>query len=49
MTGRFGSVITAMITPFDDNGALDIDGAVRLAKWLVDHGNDGLVLAGNAH
>jgi 4-hydroxy-tetrahydrodipicolinate synthase len=46
MTGRFGSVITAMITPFDDNGALDIDGAVRLAKWLVDHGNDGLVLAG---
>ena len=44
--GRFGSVATAMITPFDDNGALDLDGAVRLAKWLTDHGNDGLVVTG---
>jgi 4-hydroxy-tetrahydrodipicolinate synthase len=46
MNGRFGSVITAMVTPFDANGALDVDAAVRLARWLVDHGNDGLVVAG---
>jgi len=39
-------VITAMITPFDAKGALDLDGAVTLARWLVDHGSDGLVLAG---
>jgi len=44
--GRFGSVITAMITPFGADGSLDLDGAVRLARWLVDHGSDGLVLAG---
>src|SRR5271168_4133832 len=43
---RFGAVFTAMITPFDAKGALDLDGAVTLARWLVDHGSDGLVLAG---
>ena len=46
MTARFGEVITAMVTPFDDDLALDLDGAVTLAKWLVEHGNDGLVVAG---
>ena len=30
--GRFGSVITAMVTPFDENGALNVDAAVALAK-----------------
>ena len=44
--GRFGAVICAMATPFDDDGGLDMPGAVRLARWLVDNGNDGLVLAG---
>lgn len=43
---RFGRVATAMITPFTDDGAVDIDGAVALARWLVDQGNEGLVLAG---
>jgi len=43
---RFGRVITAMITPFTDDGELDLDGAVELARWLVEQGNDGLVLAG---
>jgi 4-hydroxy-tetrahydrodipicolinate synthase len=43
---RFGTVLTAMATPFDADGALDVDAACRLARWLVDHGNDGLVLAG---
>ncbi|HVF75093.1 MAG TPA: 4-hydroxy-tetrahydrodipicolinate synthase [Acidimicrobiales bacterium] len=46
MTARFGAVLTAMVTPFDDEGRLDLDAAVKLAKWLVDNGNDGLVLAG---
>jgi 4-hydroxy-tetrahydrodipicolinate synthase len=42
----FGQVLTAMITPFDASGALDINEAVRLAKWLQDNGNDGLVISG---
>ena len=46
MEPRFGRVVTAMITPFDADGALDLDGAVELARWLVEQGNDGLVLAG---
>ncbi|HJV08360.1 MAG TPA: 4-hydroxy-tetrahydrodipicolinate synthase, partial [Acidimicrobiales bacterium] len=43
---RFGAVITAMVTPFDDEGALDLDVAAQLARWLADHGSDGLVVAG---
>jgi 4-hydroxy-tetrahydrodipicolinate synthase len=35
-----------MITPFDEIGRLDVDGAVTLARWLVQHGSEGLVLAG---
>lgn len=35
-----------MVTPFDDAGALDLDGAATLARWLVGHGNDALVVAG---
>ncbi|MDQ3147752.1 MAG: 4-hydroxy-tetrahydrodipicolinate synthase [Actinomycetota bacterium] len=44
---RFGEVVTAMVTPFDDDLALDLDAAVALARWLTDHGSDGLVLAGS--
>jgi len=44
--GRFGSVLCAMATPFDEQGRLDLDGAATLARWLVDHGNDGLVVTG---
>jgi len=43
---RFGRVQTAMITPFRDDGSLDVDGAVGLARWLQEQGNEGLVLAG---
>ncbi len=43
---RFGRVVTAMITPFDDRGALDLDVAAELAQWLVAHGNDALVISG---
>jgi 4-hydroxy-tetrahydrodipicolinate synthase len=45
-TGRFGAVGCAMVTPFDEGGALDIDGAVVLARWLTQHGNDFLVVSG---
>lgn len=41
-----GRMITAMATPFDADGSLDLDGAVRLASHLADHGSDGIVLAG---
>lgn len=43
---RFGTVVTAMVTPFDDAGALAPDAAASLARWLVDHGSDGLVVGG---
>lgn len=46
MAGRFGAVVTAMCTPFDDEGRLDLDAARDLARWLVANGNDGLVVAG---
>jgi len=39
-------VLTAMVTPFGDDGALDIASARRLAKYLVEHGSHGLVVAG---
>ena len=43
---RFGRVLTAMVTPFDNDGALDLEGAATLARWLVANGSDGLVVAG---
>ncbi len=43
---RFGSVMTAMVTPFDDTGAVDHPGAAELARWLVEQGNEALVLTG---
>jgi 4-hydroxy-tetrahydrodipicolinate synthase len=35
-----------MVTPFTADGGLDLDGAQRLATYLVDHGNDGIVISG---
>ena len=43
---RFGSVITAMVTPFDHDGAIDLDGAMSMARHLAASGSDGLVVAG---
>jgi 4-hydroxy-tetrahydrodipicolinate synthase len=43
---RFGAVLTAMVTPFDESGAVDFDEAAALAQWLVEGGNQGLVIAG---
>jgi 4-hydroxy-tetrahydrodipicolinate synthase len=43
---RFGPVMTAMVTPFDAHGRVDLEGAASLATWLVEQGNDALVLTG---
>lgn len=43
---RFGRLLTAMVTPFDNNGALDIKRSAELAQRLFDHGSDGLVVNG---
>lgn len=43
---RFGEVVTAMVTPFDDDLMVNIDEAVRLARSLADRGSNGLVVAG---
>lgn len=43
---RFGKVVTAMVTPFKEDCTLDAEGAAELARWLVAHGSDGLVLTG---
>ena len=45
-SGRFGALLTAMVTPFDDEGSLGVDAALALARYLVSHGSDGLVVAG---
>jgi 4-hydroxy-tetrahydrodipicolinate synthase len=39
-------VITAMVTPFDERGNLDLAAARRLARYLVDNGSHGLVVSG---
>ena len=41
-----GRILTAMITAFDARGELDTRESARVATWLVDHGNDGLVVSG---
>ena len=46
MEPRFGELLTAMITPFKDDGALDLGGARKLARHLVEHGSDGVVVSG---
>lgn len=42
----FGKVLTAMVTPFDENGKLDLNKAKILAEHLVNNGSDGIVVAG---
>ncbi|MGW4463397.1 4-hydroxy-tetrahydrodipicolinate synthase [Micromonospora sp. NPDC004704] len=43
----FGRLLTAMVTPFTADGSLDLDGAARLATYLVDEqANDALVISG---
>ncbi len=44
--GRWGAVLTAMVTPMHDDGSVDYDAVATLAKYLQDNGNDGLVITG---
>jgi 4-hydroxy-tetrahydrodipicolinate synthase len=48
MAGRFGAVVTAMVTPFrdDEERSLDFDRAQEVARWLLDRGSSSLVVAG---
>lgn len=46
MPVNLGAILTAMVTPFDAQGRVDEDAAVRLMNHLVDHGSDGLVICG---
>ena len=46
MTLSLGSILTAMVTPFRDDLSLDVEGLTRLAVHLLEHGSDGLVVAG---
>jgi 4-hydroxy-tetrahydrodipicolinate synthase len=47
MAGRFGAVVTAMVTPFREDHSLDLDAARDLAAYLYDHGSESLVVAGS--
>ena len=44
---NFGRVLTAMVTPFHADFSVNYAAAAKLAKYLVAHGNDGLVVAGS--
>jgi 4-hydroxy-tetrahydrodipicolinate synthase len=43
---ELGAILTAMVTPFDADGRVDEEATVRLMHHLVEHGSDGLVVAG---
>lgn len=43
---KFGQVLTAMVTPFDQNGEVDFNATGRLVDYLIDNGTDALVVAG---
>ncbi len=42
----FGNILTAMITPFTDDGHVNFQEALRLAGHLLDNGSDGLIVCG---
>ncbi len=46
INGRWGRVVTAMVTPFDETGAVDLGRAGELARYLLTHGSDALVING---
>jgi 4-hydroxy-tetrahydrodipicolinate synthase len=46
MSVNFGAILTAMVTPFDEQGRVDEDAAVTLMHHLIAHGSEGLVICG---
>ena len=43
---KLGRLLTAMVTPFDDGGAIDYQRARNLSRSLLDSGSDGIVVSG---
>src|SRR5580704_13320109 len=44
--GELGTILTAMVTPFDDRGLVDEESFVALLGHLAENGSDGFVVAG---
>ena len=42
----FGRLLTAMVTPFHEDGSVNHEAAAQVARHLVDAGNDGVVVCG---
>jgi len=42
----FGKILTAMVTPFTENGNVDYELAIKLSNYLFENGSDGIVLCG---
>ena len=42
----FGRILTAMVTPFKENGEVDYELAIKLSNYLCENGSDGIVLCG---
>ena len=42
----FGRILTAMVTPFNENGDVDYELAIKLSNYLFENGSDGIVLCG---
>ena len=43
---NFGQILTAMVTPFDENGEIDFQATKNLINYLLSNGTDGLVVSG---
>lgn len=43
---NFGQILTAMVTPFDENGEIDFQATKNLINYLIANGTDGLVVSG---
>ena len=43
----FGRLLTAMVTPFHEDGSVNYEAGCQLADWLLDNGTDGLVIEGS--
>ena len=43
---NFGQILTAMVTPFDDNNKIDFDKVTELMNYLMDNGSDGIIVVG---
>ena len=42
----FGRILTAMVTPFNENGDVDCELAIKLSNYLFQNGSDAIVLCG---